>query len=107
MNVARYRRARTPHDDLKQQAGRVLVLGHEDIGHEGAHDGARELLPRFHRDNPAHRPPASDGERLPGLRLGKAGQLAVRAAATIVEAAVAGDGACSSRSGRRPGRPGT
>ena len=28
-------------DHLEQQARHVRLLGHEDVGHEGAHDGAR------------------------------------------------------------------
>jgi hypothetical protein len=33
-----------PHDNLEQQTRRVVFLGHQDVGHEGAHDGARELI---------------------------------------------------------------
>jgi hypothetical protein len=30
-----------PRDDLQQQARRAVILGYQDVGHEGAHDGAR------------------------------------------------------------------
>lgn len=46
-----------PHGDLEQQTRCVVRLGHEDVGHEGAHDGGRQLLPGVDRDDPAQLTP--------------------------------------------------
>ena len=64
-----------PHDDLEQQTRRVVLLGNQNVGHEGAHDGARELLARIDRDDPAQLTPTGGGEPISGLRLRKAYQV--------------------------------
>ena len=80
--------ARSSHDDLEQQMRHVVLLGDQDVGHEGPHDGARQLLPGIDRDDPAQLTPASGGEPIPDLRLRKAHEAARRAAATVVDPVV-------------------
>jgi hypothetical protein len=50
------------HDDLEQQARRVIRLGYQDVGHEATHDGAGQLLAGIDRDDPAQLPSASLGK---------------------------------------------
>jgi|HubBroStandDraft_1064217.scaffolds.fasta_scaffold422073_1 hypothetical protein len=75
-------------DDLEQQTGRAMILGHQDVGHEGPDDRGRQLLSLVHRDDPAQITPGRGREPVPDLRSGKAGQLARRAAAQVVDLVV-------------------
>jgi hypothetical protein len=61
------------HHELDQQERRVRLLGQQDVGHEGAPDGARQLPAGIDRHDPAHPPaPGSGREPISGSRLGKA-----------------------------------
>lgn len=63
------------HDHLEQQPRHVVIQGHENVRHEGAHDGARQLFPRIDRDDPAQLAPAGGGEPVADSRLRKAREL--------------------------------
>jgi len=54
-------------DKLEQQTRHVVLLRDQDVGHEGAQDGAGQLLAGIDRDDPAHRTPASGGEPISDL----------------------------------------
>jgi hypothetical protein len=51
-----------------------VLLRHQDVGHEGAHDGPRQLLAGLDRDDPANRAPADGGEAFTDPGLGQAHQ---------------------------------
>lgn len=70
------RPAACSHDDLEQQARRVVILGHEDVGHEGAHNAARQLIHWANRDDLTQLAPASGREPFSDLRLWESHQLA-------------------------------
>ena len=63
-----------PQDNLEQQTGHVVLVRDQHVGHEGAHDGAGQLLAGIDRDDPAQFTPASGSEPIPGLRLREANE---------------------------------
>jgi hypothetical protein len=71
------------HDNLEQRTRHVVLPGDQDVGHEGAHDGDRQLPAGIDRDDPARLTPARGREPIPDSRLRKARELPGRAAAWI------------------------
>ena len=84
----RGRPAGRPHGDLQQQARPAGLMRHQDVGHEGAHDGSCQLPAGVDRDNPAPRAAARGGEPLPGPGLWQGHQDPGGAAAKVVDAVV-------------------
>ncbi|MDT0615026.1 phage tail protein [Streptomyces lancefieldiae] len=65
------------HDDIEQQTRRVVSQAHKDVRQKGTHNGVRQLLARFDRDDPTSlRPPVAVGfallEAREGLAVGEA-----------------------------------
>jgi hypothetical protein len=81
------------HDHLEQQERCVVLLGRKDIGHEAAHDGARQLSAPVDRHDTAQLLPAGRGEAFADSRLGQAYQHSRRAAAEVVDPPVGMQGA--------------